>query len=231
MQPVLIARNMQLFSKNGIFSSVTAALFRRDGGLESPCKWPFQPVICALTPSYYPGNRVSECIVSVGQHFIRPIVRGKARKSVEFGAKLDISVVNGRMWLECCSFDAYNEAVNLQAIAERFREREEHYPARILADKNYRNRENRAYCKQRGFRLSGPALSRPKKDSDADKRLAYLDECERMEVERCFNLAKRKCGIGLVTAKLRETAAHVIVMSILVLDRLKVQCAFCGFGV
>jgi hypothetical protein len=26
---------------------VTVALFRRDGGLESPCKWPFQSVICA----------------------------------------------------------------------------------------------------------------------------------------------------------------------------------------
>ena len=28
-----------------------------------------------------------------------------------------------------------------------------------------------------------------------------------------FSLAKRRCGMGLVTAKLRETAAHVIAMS------------------
>ena len=39
-----------------------------------------------------------------------PIVRGKAGKPVEFGAKLDISVVDGWTRLECCSFDAYNEA-------------------------------------------------------------------------------------------------------------------------
>ena len=168
-------------------------------------------------------HSVPERIVSVSQPFIRPIVRGKAGKPVEFGAKLDISVVNGWTRLECCSFDAYNEAGNLQAIAERFREREGHYPARILADKIYRNRENLAYCKQRGIRLSGPALGRPKKDSDADKRLAYLDECERVEVERCFSLAKRKCGMGLVTAKLRETAGHVIAMSILVLNLRKIQ--------
>ena len=100
-----------------------------------------------------------------------------------------------------------------------------HYPSRILADKIYRNRENLAYCKLRGIRLSGPALGRPKKDSDADKRLAYLDECERAEVERCFSLAKRKCGMGLVTAKLRETAGHVIAMSILVLNLRKIQRA------
>ena len=170
-------------------------------------------------------HSVPERIVSVSQPFIRPIVRGKAGKPVEFGAKLDISVVNGWTRLESCSFDAYNEAGNLQEIAERFRDREGHYPSRILADKIYRNRENLAYCKQHGIRLSGPALGRPKKDSDADKRLAYLDECERVEVERCFSLAKRKCGMGLVTAKLRETASHVIAMSILVLNLRKIQHA------
>lgn len=170
-------------------------------------------------------HSVPDRIVSVSQPFIRPIVRGKAGKPVEFGAKLDISVVDGWTRLECCSFDAYNEASNLQEITERFRAREGHYPARILADKIYRNRENLAYCRQRGIRLSGPALGRPKKDSDTDKRLAYLDECERVEVERCFSLAKRKCGMGLVTAKLQETASHVIAMSILVLNLRKIQHA------
>ena len=43
--------------------------------------------------------------------------------------------------------------------------------------------------------------------------------------ERRFSLAKRKCGMGLVTAKLRETAAHVIAMSVLVLNLRKIQCA------
>ena len=46
-----------------------------------------------------------------------------------------------------------------------------------------------------------------------------------MEVERRFTLAKRKCGMGLVTAKLRETAAHLIAMSVLVLNLRKIQRA------
>ena len=46
-----------------------------------------------------------------------------------------------------------------------------------------------------------------------------------MEVERRFSLAKRKCGMGLVTAKLRETATHVVAMSILVLNLRKIQRA------
>ena len=163
-------------------------------------------------------------IVSVSQPFVRPIVRGKAGKPVEFGTKLDISVVDGWTRLEFCSFDAYNEAGNLQEIVERFREREGHYPSRILADKIYRNRENLNYCKAYGIRLSGPALGRPKKGEIRDKAQDYRDECERVEVERRFSLAKRKCGMGMVTAKLRETAAHVIAISVLVLNLRKIQC-------
>ena len=174
-------------------------------------------------------HSVPNRIVSVSQPFVRPIVRGKAGKPVEFGAKLDISVVDGWTRLECCSFDAYNEAGNLQAMAERFRAREGHNPSRILADKIYRNRENLSYCREHGIRLSGPALGRPKKGELRDKAQDYKDECERVEVERRFSLAKRKCGMGLVTAKLRETAAHVIAMSILVLNLRKIQCALLRF--
>ena len=45
-------------------------------------------------------HSVPDRIVSVSQPFIRPIVRGKAGKPVEFGAKLDISVSNGWARLE-----------------------------------------------------------------------------------------------------------------------------------
>ena len=152
------------------------------------------------------SSRSTCTITLVSQPFVRPIVRGKAGKPVEFGAKLDISVDDGWTRLECCSFDAYNEAGNLREMAERFRAREGHYPSRILADKIYRNWENLSYCNAHGIRLSCPALGRPKKGETRDKAQDYRDECERVEVERRFSLAKRKCGMGLVTAKLRETA-------------------------
>ena len=171
-------------------------------------------------------HSVSDRIVSVSQPFVRPIVRGKPGKPVEFGAKLDISVVNGWTRLETYSFNAYNESGNLQEIAERFKAREGHYPERILADKIYRTRENLRYCKEHNIRMSGPALGRPKKTTEYDAKQAHADECERIEVERCFSLAKRKCGMGLVRAKLQETAAHVLAMSVLVLNLRRIQHAF-----
>ena len=77
-------------------------------------------------------------------------------------------------------------------MAERFREREGHYPSRILADKIYRNRENLSYCKQHGIRLSGPALGRPGKGETRDKAQDYRGACERVEAERRLGPAKRK---------------------------------------
>jgi IS5 family transposase len=171
------------------------------------------------------SHTAADRIVSVSQPFLRPIVRGKAGKPVEFGVKLDISVVDGWSRLECFSFDAYNEAGNLQAMAERFRAREGHYPSRILADKIYRNRENIHYCKEHGIHLTGPALGRPKKDEIRDVAQNFIDECERVEVERRFSLAKRKCGLGLIVTKLQDTIAHSVAMSILVLNLRKIQYA------
>ena len=97
----------------------------------------------------------------------------------------------------------------------------------VLADKIHRNRENLHYCKERGIRLSGPALGRP--NEERNKVQDYQDECERVEVARKFSLGKRKCGMGLVTAKLEDTAAHVVALSILLLNLRKIQYAFLQF--
>ena len=175
------------------------------------------------------NHSVSDRIVSLSQPWLRPIVRGKAKATVEFGAKLDISVVNGWTRLEVLSFDAYHEAGGLKEMIARYRERTGRYPARVLADKIYRNRDNLACCKERGIHLSGPALGRPKKDAQTDKKQNYMDECERVEVERRFSLAKRNCGLGLITARLKETACHCIAMSILLLNLRKIHCALLHF--
>ena len=163
-------------------------------------------------------HSVKDRIVSLSQPWIRPIVRGKAKAKVEFGVKLDISVCDGWTRLERHSFNAYNEATGLKNMIERYMERTGHYPKRVLADKIYRNRENLNYCKQHNIQLSGPALGRPKKDAEIDRKQNYIDECERVEVERKFSLAKRKCGMGMIVTRLKETTCHSIAMSVLLLN-------------
>ncbi len=170
-------------------------------------------------------HSIEDRVVSISRPYLRPIVRGKAKNPVEFGAKLDISVVDGYTRLETFSFDAYNEATLLKEVIERYRGRTGKYPARVLADKIYRNRENLRFCKENHIRLSGPALGRPQKDARLDKKQDYTDICERVVVERRISLAKRKCGLGLLTTKLPQTTASAIALSIVVLNLRKIQCA------
>ncbi len=89
---------------------------------------------------------------SRSQPYIRPIVRGKAKAPVEFGAKLDMSIdEKGPARLEKLSFDAYNESDVLINAVERYRVRTGRYPERVLADQIYRARKNRACCKKTGY--------------------------------------------------------------------------------
>lgn len=104
---------------------------------------------------------------------------------MEFGAKLDLSIEeNGKARLEKLFFGSYNESDVMTGAIERCRERTGQYPKRALADKIYRNRENVAYCKLHGIRLSGPSPGRPKKNAVNDRKTEYADNADRVEVER-----------------------------------------------
>ena len=174
-----------------------------------------------MTGYMYDNNvhSVPDRIVSISQPYIRPIVRGKAAAPVEFGAKFDLSLdEKGLGRIEKLSFDAYNESDVLVDAAERYKDRTGRYPERILADKIYRNRINLQYCKEHGIRLSGPSLGRPKKDQRADKKLEYIDNADRVAVERAFSLAKRAYSMGLIRTKLDRTTKSSIALSILAMN-------------
>ena len=105
------------------------------------------------------------------------------------------------------------------AIAN-YRDRTGHYPERVLADQIYRNRDNILYCTEHGIRLAGKRLGRPKKDADskAEKKIAYMDNTDRIEVERKFSLAKRKFGLGLLLTKREDTTRASVVLSIIAMN-------------
>jgi len=145
-------------------------------------------------------------IVSLRQPHVRCIVRGKTGRPYEFGQKLHLSVVNGFTFIEDQSYDNYNEGVRLQAAVERYKDRFGHYPEAVLADTIYRNRENRAFCKEHSIRLSGPKLGRPRTDeTEENGKQAYKDSCDRNMVESRNGIGKRRYGLDLIMAYLAET--------------------------
>ena len=175
-------------------------------------------------------HSVPDRIVSIRQPWVRPIVRGKAHDNTEFGAKLHISMVDGYARIERLSFDAFNEATDFFKAVEGYRERYGCYPARVLADKIYRNRETIAWCKERNIRLTGPALGRPPKDlkqSRLARQQEYQDICDRNIVEGEFGTGKRAYGMNRIMAHLPETSFCVISVALLCMNLTKRLRSLC----
>lgn len=163
------------------------------------------------------SRRIDDRIVSLHQPHVRPIVRGKAGRETEFGAKLTASLENGYARVERLSWDAYNESSDLQTICERYRERTGHYPEAVLADKLFRNRENLRYCAEHGIRLSGPRLGRPAKIEDPEILKQQLaDNSARNAIEGKFGQCKRRFGLGRVMARRKDCSETAIVMAFIV---------------
>ena len=161
-------------------------------------------------------HSVENRIVSISQPYLRPIVRGKAKAPVEFGAKYDVSIdEKGHARLEKISFDPYNESTIFVDAMNRYKKRTGHYPKRVLVDQIYRTRDNRNFCKENNITMSGPKLGRPSKGKKSTKE-EYQDNADRIEVERFFSTGKRCNGAGLIMTKLEETTLCSIAMSILV---------------
>jgi IS5 family transposase len=88
------------------------------------------------------SKRVDDRIVSLHQPWVCPIVRGKAKAAVEFGAKIAVSLVDGYLRIERLSWDNFHEGTTLQGSVESYRADTGVYPERVLTDRAYRTREN-----------------------------------------------------------------------------------------
>jgi hypothetical protein len=163
---------------------------------------------------------IPERLVNLVQRHVRPIVRGKARAAVEFGAKISVSVQNGFPFLHRISWDAYNEGDDLIAQAEKYKQDNGCSPERICADRIYINTKNRHYCTRHGIRLSGKRLGRPPKDPEINaeqKQQLSADQRRRNEVEGVFGSGKRKYFLKLIMARLTNGAETSISMAFLVM--------------
>ena len=168
-------------------------------------------------------HRIADRIVSLSQHWIRPIVRGKQNAEVEFGAKVEMSVVDGFLRIEDLRWDAFNEGTTLQASVEAFRKAYGHYPARVLADRIFRTRENLRYCKEHDIHMNGPKLGKPNTDpvvAKEQRKLEWLESGERGEIERKFGVCKRRYNLDCIVTKLRETS-EVLIHSIVLFMNLQ----------
>ena len=59
-------------------------------------------------------HRIADRIVNIHQPHARPMVRGKDRQNVEFGSKMQASLVGGFIFIDKLDWTAFNEGTILK---------------------------------------------------------------------------------------------------------------------
>jgi len=159
-------------------------------------------------------HQIDNRIVNLHQPHVRPIKRGKEGKKVEFGSKLQVSLVNGFVHLDKLSWDNFNESTTLQASVELHKSKYGYYPAEVLADQIYCTRENRKWLKEKDIQLMAKPLGRPSKEALSNP----VSPGERNPIEGKFGQAKVGYGLANIGAKLKTTSQSWIAAIVLVLN-------------
>ena len=195
--------------------------------------WVIQHVYSQQAEMYRTKNhRCNDRIVSIHQPHVRPIIRGKLNKSVEFGAKISVSLTpQGIAKVDHLRWDAFNEGGDLETQVEAYQRRYGFYPEAVVADPVYGTQKNRAYLKDKDIRYAGKALGRPKKITEQnreqlkrEKQQRQADYRQRIPIEGKFGQGKRAYGLNQIQAKTARTSEAWInsiffVMNLLVLLR------------
>jgi IS5 family transposase len=147
-------------------------------------------------------------IVNLYQPYVRPIVRGKDKAKVEFGAKINISEVDGMVRLDHFSWENFNEGCDVELQIERYRELYGCYPELLLADRIYLTRENRHLLKEKHIRIVGKPLGRPPKEelNAYQKRKLKKERNQRNHVEGKFGQGKNGYRLNQIRAKRSDTS-------------------------
>jgi hypothetical protein len=96
----------------------------------------------------HPQAKIPNRIVSLHKPYIRPIVRGKENKPVEFGLKVHKLQVGGISVIEHFSYEAFNECKRLKVSVIKHKSR--FGPCtHLAADRIYATNENRKYTTQK----------------------------------------------------------------------------------
>ena len=154
----------------------------------------------------FEGHKVSDRIVSIDRHYVRPIVRGKEIKSVEFGAKVNNIQIDGISFIEHLSFKAFNEGIRLKDCI-RMQQKLMNVRVRCVAtDSIYANNANRKFCTKYGISTSFVHKGRVAKDEPLRKILrSKLSKERATRLDGSFGTQKQHYSLSRIKARNRKT--------------------------
>lgn len=168
-------------------------------------------------------NRCENRIVSISQPHVRPMVRGKQGKIVEFGSKVLAGITDdGYTLLPKMEWDAYNEGKYVVLAAEHYKIVFGYYPEVIIGDRIFITRSNRLALARMGIRLSGKSLGRKSelKKKEEIKRMKE-EQKQRVKIEGKFGQGKNGYELNKIRMRKSSTSESMVSMIFFVMNLIR----------
>ena len=150
-------------------------------------------------------EKVKQRIVSISKPYVRPIIRGKEIKPVEFGPKVHKVQVGGLSFIEHLSYENFNEGTRLKASVA-FHQNNFGKCSQLAADAIYATNENRRYCTKLGIATSFMAKGKQGKLQEQKSAMrSALSSVRATVLEGSFGNEKNHYLLGKVKAKTQAT--------------------------
>ena len=153
-------------------------------------------------------------IVSLSKPYIRPIVRGKETKIVEFGAKCNNILIDGISFIEKLSFNAFNEGTRLKHCVSLSKKLTGVDVKKIGGDQGYSGNDNRTFCKENGIETSFTQKGRTGKNEVKNATKRELARVRATAMEGSFGTQKEHYGLRKIAARIKSTEIMLIFFGI-----------------
>ena len=153
-----------------------------------------------------PRESIPDRIVSLAKPYVRPIVRGKEVKPVEFGAKCNNIQVDGISFIEKLSFNAFNEGSRLEHCIKMHKRLFNVDAKKIGGDTGYAGSANRNLCKELGIQTSFVKRGRPTTEKNGkDYVRKELARVRATAMEGSFGTQKEHYDMRRIKARKKKT--------------------------
>ena len=153
-----------------------------------------------------PRESIPDRIVSISKPYVRPIVRGKEVKPVEFGAKCNNIQVDGISFIEKLSFNAFNEGTRLEHCIKMHKRLFKVDAKKIGGDTGYAGTANRNLCKELGIQTSFVKRGRPTTEmNEKDSVRQELARVRATAMEGSFGTQKEHYDMRRIKARKKKT--------------------------
>ena len=155
---------------------------------------------------FYLGIRPKNAIVSIDKPHIRPIVRGKERNAVEFGAKIHKLQIDGISFIEHLSFEAFHEGNRLRKTIWKAQKLTGKKVKLLGADAIYATNANRRYITKRKIQTDFKAKGRKGRHEKHKSILSKMIRKERASrLEGSFGTDKEYFLLNKIKARTKQT--------------------------